>query len=387
MSGTPAMSEGREPKTLWNRSFIMILLISIFNNSATMMITPLISKYSLSLGISLTAAGTITSLMSIVALFMRPITGFVSDRFNRKKISICTCFFSALVLFCYTLAGSMPKLILVRILHGVVFSFSSVALTAFNTAFIPQDRLGEGLGWLSLAQIISFSVGPNLGLFIADKYGYMTCFYIAAGIYSVSTFLVHSIRYKHKTVEASGSESFNINNLISLRVLPYAALMGLFSCGNGLENTFIALLGDDRGIANIGIFFTAYSITLLAVRPFSGKLLDSKGLKIILYPSIAIYAAGVFILSGAQTLLPVIIAGVLKAIGQGAGSPSIQATCIRTLGKEKAGVVSSTCFIGSDIGNSLAPILGGRSRKASDLAECLLCMRLLYWQSVIRSFL
>ena len=140
----------------------------------------------------------------------------------------------------------MPKLILVRILHGVVFSFSSVALTAFNTAFIPQDRLGEGLGWLSLAQIISFSVGPNLGLFIADKYGYMTCFYIAAGIYSVSTFLVHSIRYKHKTVEASGSESFNINNLISLRVLPYAALMGLFSCGNGLENTFIALLGDDR---------------------------------------------------------------------------------------------------------------------------------------------
>jgi predicted MFS family arabinose efflux permease len=55
----------------------------------------------------------------------------------------------------------------------------------------------------------------------------------------------------------------------------------------------------------------------------------------------------------------ILIAGILKALGQGAGTPSIQAHCVKALGPEKAGVASSTCFIGQDIGNTIAPIFGG----------------------------
>lgn len=55
----------------------------------------------------------------------------------------------------------------------------------------------------------------------------------------------------------------------------------------------------------------------------------------------------------------VLLAAVLKALGQGAGVPGIQSTCLQQLGREKAGVVSSTCFIGQDIGNAIAPTIGG----------------------------
>ena len=55
----------------------------------------------------------------------------------------------------------------------------------------------------------------------------------------------------------------------------------------------------------------------------------------------------------------VIIAGVLKAIGQGSGSPAIQSTSLKMIGRDKAGVVSSTCYIGADVGNAVAPIVGG----------------------------
>jgi predicted MFS family arabinose efflux permease len=41
------------------------------------------------------------------------------------------------------------------------------------------------------------------------------------------------------------------------------------------------------------------------------------------------------------------------------GAPSIQAHSLKQLGREKAGVVSSTCFIGQDIGNAIAPTIGG----------------------------
>ena len=347
-----------EPARLWNKTFIMILIVSTCNSSATMMINPLISKYCLSIGISLSVAATITSLMSIVALVMRPFSGLCSDRFNRKNICVLSCVGTGLSLLLYSFSGGLASLTGTRLLHGIVFSFSSVAMTAFHTTFIPQKRLGEGMGWLSLGQIISFSLGPNLGLWLAAHFSYAVCFRTAAVIYFISTLIILSIPYTHTPVSAEQRRHIDINSMISLRVLPYACLVGLFSCGNGLETTFIALLGDERGIANIGLFFTAYSIVLLLVRPFSGKLLDKKGLRVILYPALILYAAGVVCIGSAYTLLPILIAGILKAVGQGAGQPAVQSHCIKALGREKAGVVSSTCFIGSDIGNSLAPIIG-----------------------------
>ncbi len=349
----------QEPKKLWNKSFVLILLMSTCNNSASMMVTPLISKYALSIGLPLTTAATIASLLSIVALLLRPFSGLVSDRFNRKRIIIITTVSNILCLLGYTLATSVVPLVIVRLLHGMVFSFSSVALMAFNVSFMPQNKLGEGLGWMSLAQIISFSLGPNLGLALVEKHSYALCFAVAAGLCVISLAAVLCVSYRFTPPKCDSVRRFDINNLISLRILPYACIMGLFSCGNGLENTFLALMGEQRGIANIGLFFTAYSIAMVLIRPVSGILYDRKGLKIILYPSLLISFVGIMLLGQAHALLLVLASGALKAIGQGSGAPSIQASCMKQLGREKAGVVSSTCFIGQDIGNALAPIIGG----------------------------
>ena len=353
------ISEFKEPEKLWNKSFILILIISTCNNSASMMITPLISKYALSLGIPLTIAATIVSLMSIVALVLRPISGLCSDRFNRKKIIILTSIGTSLSMFGYSLANGVLAMVIVRLFHGMVFSFSSVALMAFNTTFMPKDKLGEGLGWMSIGQIISFTIGPSLGLALVERYSYEVCFSVAASLCIISMAIVISIPYPYSPSPVNAKSRLDINNLISLRILPYAMIMGLFSFGNGLENTFLALIGDERNIAGIGTFFTAYSIALVLVRPWSGKLYDRKGIKLILYASLCISFVGILLLGFARSLPFIIFSGILKAVGQGSGTPAIQATCMKQLGREKAGVVNSTCFIGQDIGNAVAPIIGG----------------------------
>ena len=65
------------------------------------------------------------------------------------------------------------------------------------------------------------------------------------------------------------------------------------------------------------------------------------------------------ILGKATSAWAIMFAGVLKALGQGTGAPSIQAHCLKQLGRDKAGVVSSTCYMGNDIGNALGPTVGG----------------------------
>ena len=346
-----------EETKLWNKSYIMILILSTVINSATQMVTPLVSKFAISLGAQLSIATTIASLMSWSALFLRPFAGLLSDRFNRKKIILISNLAIAACLLLMSGAKTVTTLVAIRILHGIAFSFNSVAMMAFNTMYIPKDRLGEGMGWMALGTIVSQALGPNIGIALVEKTGYTACFAVAAAICVVGVVIILMMHYEHPVSDKS--RKLDINSLISLRILPYAAIMCLFSAGNGLASNMMVLFGDARGIANIGLFFTAYSIAMVVVRPFAGKLVDKKGLRFVLYPAIVLSSAAYFVLGSATALWMVILAAILKAVGQGSGQPGIQSTCLRQIGREKAGVVSSTCYIGQDIGNAVAPVIGG----------------------------
>ena len=346
-----------EETKLWNKSYIMILILSTVINSATQMVTPLVSKFAISLGAQLSIATTIASLMSWSALFLRPFAGLLSDRFNRKKIILISNLAIAACLLLMSGAKTVTTLVAIRILHGIAFSFNSVAMMAFNTMYIPKDRLGEGMGWMALGTIVSQALGPNIGIALVEKTGYTACFAVAAAVCVVGVVIILMMHYEHPVSDKS--RKLDINSLISLRILPYAAIMCLFSAGNGLASNMMVLFGDARGIANIGLFFTAYSIAMVVVRPFAGKLVDKKGLRFVLYPAIVLSSAAYFVLGSATALWMVILAAILKAVGQGSGQPGIQSTCLRQIGREKAGVVSSTCYIGQDIGNAVAPVIGG----------------------------
>ena len=98
---------------------------------------------------------------------------------------------------------------------------------------------------------------------------------------------------------------------------------------------------------------------MIVTRPVTGKLYDRKGIKFLLYPCVALASLSMLLLGKAVSAWAVMLAGALKALGQGSGVPSIQAHCLKQLGRDKAGIVSSTCYMGNDIGNALGPAVGG----------------------------
>ena len=52
-------------------------------------------------------------------------------------------------------------------------------------------------------------------------------------------------------------------------------------------------------------------------------------------------------------------AAVLRAIGQGSAQPSLQAGCINFIGRDRAGVATSTYYLCGDIGQGIGPMIGG----------------------------
>ncbi len=348
---------------LWNKSYILILTLSIITSIGFAMITPIVVKYAISLGATVGLAGTIAGIFSITALFGRPVSGYISDRYNKKNIMILSTVMLAVSTLGYGISANASVLLFFRVLHGLAFSVSGTASISLGTAFIPQKRLGEGIGFLGMGYIIARAIGPNIGIFILDKYGYSYVFFAAFAIIALSAALMFTIKYKmpvsENIVEKKKKFKIKLSDLVAKELLVIAAIAGCFSMMNGLISSFLVNLGEEKNIIGVGIYFTVNAAVLLFIRPFAGKLLDKKGIAYIVYPSFILAILSAFFIGMANSLWMIIIAAVLYAVGQGSSQPALQTSCIKRLGPERVGVATSTYYIGADIGNGLGPMIGG----------------------------
>ena len=347
-----------EPTTLWNIPFIVVLVFGFLSGAANQMVNPNLSKYAVSLGASLSLAGTIVGLQAGMAMCLRPISGAASDLLNRKYVMLGSICITSTAYLGYLLFRNITAVIICRLLQGFSFSFMSVARTAFASAYMPKDKIGEGVAYTSFGVVLSQIVGPNIGLWVSDNFGFEYCFGTAL-ILSLSGLAVLSlVPYKH-TKGQFKKDKLKLSNLISVEVIPYALLGGMFSITTQLANSFIALVGEERGISNVAMFFTTYAVIALITRPVAGKVVDKYGLAVIMYPGFVFGALSMLFIGVAQGLPLILMSGVCKALSQGMALPSIQGSAIKRLGREKAGVASATIHMGQDLLNLVAPALGG----------------------------
>lgn len=150
-----------------------------------------------------------------------------------------------------------------------------------------------------------------------------------------------------------------ITDFIAVRVLPLAFFGSVFSMFNGVIGSYLVLLGDERGIGNISLYFTVNAIALILVRVAAGRIYDRYGISAVLIPAFIMAAASALFIGFARALPLILAAAVIKAFAQGSAQPSIQAECIRLLPDDKSGVATSTFYIGADIGQGFGPMLAG----------------------------
>ncbi len=352
----------QEPSELWNLNFIVLLGINVLSHLAFNLVTPLISKYAIYLGASVSMAGAIVGIFAITALVLGPFGGILTDRTNKKYVMIIATFMNGMATLGYSLAPNLEVMIFFRLLHGASFSITSVSTLAWIADFIPAKKMGEGMGYFGIGQIIATAFGPGVGIIASSRFGISTIFMLAAILLILAAICMNVVsNKKQKSIENRAVKENNIRlkDIIAFEVLPLSLIGGLFSMGNGLVSSFLILLGEQRGISGVGIYFIVNALLLLFIRPISGKLYDKKGLSIILYPALVFSCIESLLLGHAQALWMIILAAVVKALGQGTVQPALQAESFRKVGSQRKGVASSTFYIGANMGQGFGPLLGG----------------------------
>ncbi len=347
-------------KSLWNSCYLLLIFVSLITAMGFNMVYVIISKYAMGITESLTIAGVISGIFSISALVIRPFAGMTVDHVNKKTLFFLANAFIGISVVGYAFSQIIPLLFFFRILHGIAFGVSSTVNIALVTRYIPKERMGEGLGYYGLGQVVAQVISPNLGVYIEGKYGFQLLFLIVASFSFLGAALLTRLYYPQSTQsERKGKRKLTLDSLIAKEVIVYAVVGGMFSFGNGIVSAFLILLGQERNIENISLFFSVGALVLFVLRLFIGRIVDRQGLTLVVNISLAVTAVSMVLIGVAPVLGILLMASVLKSIGQGGGQISLQTECIKKVDAARVGVATSTFYIGADIGQGLGPMIGG----------------------------
>lgn len=353
----------KEKEKLWNLQFISLFIVNTLNSFGFYMIMSILSKYLTGTGISLSMAGVVVGMFSITSLIMRPFCGILSDRLNKIKLLIIALLLETIGVFGYAFFTAVQIIILFRIINGIGFCIVSTALIALAIDYIPKKNMGEGIGYLGISQVISSAVAPGIGIEVANITGYKGLFMISSLFTLAGALMVFALRksmgQSMAGIKKKAAQKFSLNQILAVDVLGYTAVSAAYSFINGIIASYLLLFAEERNIMSIGIYYTVCAVCLFIFKPFSGKLVDKKGLAVAVYPAIILTGISMFLLSRSTGIGIIIISGILRSIGQGTAMPALQAECIRQVEKERSGVATSTYYLGGDVAQGLGPMIGG----------------------------
>ena len=122
------------------------------------------------------------------------IAGKYSDKFGRKPFLIIGGYASALVVFLYTIVGSLWQLYMLQILNGIVRSVFDTSESAFLGDATKIIGRGNDIGKYHAVLGIAEALAIFAGGFLVGSFGFEIVFYIIAIIFVVSTTIMFRLR-------------------------------------------------------------------------------------------------------------------------------------------------------------------------------------------------
>jgi DHA2 family multidrug resistance protein len=107
-----------------------------------------------------------------------PISGWLSDRFGRKRFYLtCVVMFTACSMLC-GLAPTLPFLILARVLQGLGGGGLAPSEQAILADTFPTEKRGQAFAVYGMAVVVAPAIGPTLGGWITDNFNWHWIFFI-----------------------------------------------------------------------------------------------------------------------------------------------------------------------------------------------------------------
>lgn len=363
---------------LWTKDFILFTISNTFLFSGFHIFLPTLPLYVLKQGGNSTDVGLLSAIFVFCAILIRFSTDYGIKKWGKKYYLYIGCILCFIAALSYILATSVPKLLSLRVLHGLGFGIATTLYATIVSDILPESRRGEGIGYFGLGTTLAMAVAPGVGVWIVDNISFQMLF-IVATLSQIIALLCMSFCSlpDDRTIRTDCRESSSLlDKLIEKHLLFQAFLTVLFGiCIGGVLN-FIALLAKEVHIANAGYFFLVCTLCIFLSRLVTGRIFDKKGPAWVLLPGSVLFLAGFIVLAQSKTLTVFLTASALYGFGYGTVFPAVQTWMFNLVPPSKRSAASATFYNMIDIGNGAGSVALGMLAGKLGYAS-------IYWCSVI----
>ncbi len=348
---------------LWNKSFILCLANNLFLFVFYFAQTTILPIYIVNeLHGTLAQAGLAMTLFMASSIAVRPFSGLIIEKFGRKKTLYVSEALFCLFSFAYLFADNLSFLLVIRFLHGIWFSILTTVTVPIANDFIPAQRKGEGMGYFVMSINLGIVLGPLLGLTLIQPLSYTMVAAILAGIICIGfifCFMI-PIQTEAKPVLTKGKQRLSMQDFVEKKALPVSIMAMIISFSYASIMSFISTYAESKNLLPYAsLFFVVFAISMMSLRPITGKIYDRKGPNFVVYPAIALFSIGLIVLSQINSVTGLMIAAVFVGMGFGSAQPCLQTISIQHSPKDRIGHATSTFFTCYDIGIAIGSILLG----------------------------
>lgn len=379
---------------LWTKSFLLCLANNLFLFIFYFAQTTILPIYILKeLGGSVTQAGLTLTLFMVSAILIRPFSGLIIDKLGQRRTLIISATMFCFIAFGYLFISNMTSLYILRLIHGVWFSILTTVCVPVVNQFIPDSRRGEGMGYYAMSVNLGIVLGPLIGLSLIPYLSYtMVTSVLVAMIFIgyIFCFLIPVQEVKQPDSEAEKTK-LGLSNFIERKSLTVALMAMMISFSYASIMSFIAPFASSIHLMQYaGLFFVVFAISMMSLRPITGKIYDRKGPQYVIYPAVLTFSLGLLVLSQIHTLTGFMLAAVLIGLGFGSAQPCLQTLAIQRAPKHRIGYATSTFYTCYDIGIAIGSLVVGMMiAKQSFSFAFIICaaltaLSLLYFKFVVQ---
>jgi MFS family permease len=311
----------------------------------------------LALGGTAAAAGLFLGFLTYSSALTAPITGALADRIGKRRILIAASLAIAGFSLVYAIVPGYRLMLAVVLAHGFFWSGLLSSSSAYTTDIIPASRRAEGIAYWGLSTILAVSVAPMLGLWIFEHGGWFALCLESAALNLVMSAIAWALPPDVR--RAPGPLVFRPAQLLEWRVLIVSVTLFLYSFGYGGITSFVSLYADRNGVRPRALYFTVFSLTIIATRPFIARFADRVGYRRILFPSLALVATGFAVLALGGTRPFIVVSALTFGLGFGSAYPVFIAYVMQHVHEARRGAAFGGVIGAFDTGIGTGSILMG----------------------------
>ncbi len=348
---------------LWTKNYILAFISNMLIFYSFYMLVPILPFYVMNnLHLDESSTGVVLALYTIAALLIRPLSGFLVDKFSRKPLYLLCYSLFAIVFAGYALTQIVAIFVILRVLHGFGFGLSTVSGSTIAIDVMPAERRGEGIGYFGLSYTFAQSLGPLTGFWLYNHYEFNVIFLIAFGFAFIGllSILPISMPSLEMPKKAEVDEKLSLDRFILIKGLPCILLLLLVGYGYGTLSNFIGIYCTQSSFkCDPGLFFLIFAAGVVVSRLLSAKAInDGKVISVALFGAVLI-AAGYFILAYCSLSWLFILGSVAIGIGFGCVNPAFQSLLINLAPHNRRGTANATFYTFFDLGIGGGIALGG----------------------------